>query len=242
MLFQLVGRLATHETSFEHQPHSVAAFRFVEVSRGDYHRQAFLDELIQDGPEVAAGNWIHAVRGFVQEKHFRAMQQAAHQRQFLLHPSGKLAGLPPSEGFHAGHVEEFAHQRISLGVGNSKEIGVEEKILFNGQIQIHAKVLRHVTNAVFHCQQIVLNALSADLDFAFVRVEQSAQHAQRGRLACTVGTDQSEDLTFRYCEVQGIHCRERAKAASTVFDGDRRLSSHGKSSWSFPRRRESRIL
>src|ERR1035441_7435777 len=59
-----------------------------------------LQQLVQNGPEIAPRNRVHAVGRLVQKENLRAVQQGAHQGQLLLHAARKLPRRPRAERLH----------------------------------------------------------------------------------------------------------------------------------------------
>ena len=91
--FQDLGRIAADQPAVMQQPDAVGALGFVQVRRGHEDGDAVLQQLIQDRPEIAAGNRIDAVGRLVQKQNLRPVQQRAHQRQLLLHAARRAC--PP---------------------------------------------------------------------------------------------------------------------------------------------------
>ena len=143
-----VRRVALDQPSLVHQAHPVAALRLIQISGGDQDRDSVLDQLVQDGPEIAARDRIDAVGRLVQEQDFRPVQQGTHEAQLLLHAAGKLAGLAIAERLHAGHAQQFRQQAAALGDGDAEQVGVELHVFVDGQIDIEAEALGHVADGV----------------------------------------------------------------------------------------------
>ena len=70
--------------------------------------------VIENRPEIAARNGIDAVGRLVQKQNSGLVQQRAHQREFLFHAAGKLAGLALRNGVHARHAQQACGQFLAL--------------------------------------------------------------------------------------------------------------------------------
>ena len=90
-------RVERDDAAVIEQGHVVAALGLVHVGRGDEHGNALGDHLVDDEPEVAARDGIHAERGFVEQEDLRLVDEGAAEAEFLLHPAGELAGQPALE-------------------------------------------------------------------------------------------------------------------------------------------------
>ena len=84
------GRTAD-ELALVHQADAVAALGFVQVGGGHEDGDSIFQELVENRPEIAARDRVHAVGGLVQKEDLGAVQQGAHERQLLFHAAGKLA-------------------------------------------------------------------------------------------------------------------------------------------------------
>jgi len=62
--------------------------------------------------------------------------------------------------------------------------------------------------------------IAGDIGLALSRVEDAAEHAHGGRLACAIGADQAEDLAGVRVEVNAVNCRQTAKALAEAAGAD----------------------
>jgi hypothetical protein len=215
-----VGRVALDQPPVVHQAHTVAALRLIEVSRGDQNRDAVFHQLIQDGPEIAPRDRIDAVGRLIQEQDFRAVQQRAHQAELLLHAAGKFAGLAAAEGLHAGHAQQVRQDPPALGGRDAEQVGIERHVFVDGEIDVEAEALGHVADGVFDGLGILGHVMARDPGLALARIEQTAQHPQRGGLARAIGADQSEDLAAGDLQIQAIDRGQRVEAPGEVPRAD----------------------
>src|ERR1039457_4889239 len=219
------GRRAADQFSLVHQANPVAPLRLVQVRGGHEDRDPILQQLIQNGPEIAARNRVHAIGRLVQEQNLRMMQQRTHQRQFLLHATGEPAGLAPAKWLHAGHAQQLRGEALAFRTNDPEQVPVERHVFVHGQILVQPEALRHVPDLVLHRSRFARHIVSRHPRAAFARVHQAAQHAQRGRLPRPIRPHQSEDFAPRHREVQVIHRRQRTEAPGQIANLDDGLPS-----------------
>src|SRR5579871_3203696 len=108
---QVGRRVAVDQLAAMQQTDAIATLGFVEIRRGDEYGDAVLNELVENGPEIAARQRVHTVGRLVEEENLRVMEQRAHERELLLHAAGKFARLAVAELLHARHRQQFALKR-----------------------------------------------------------------------------------------------------------------------------------
>ena len=96
----------------------------------DEHGQAVAHQLIQNRPEIAARNRIHAVGRLIQKQHARLVQQRAHQRQLLFHPAREFRrpGACRNGSMRVIRSSRAVSSSRSLP-GDAEQIGVERHVL-----------------------------------------------------------------------------------------------------------------
>ena len=106
-------RRAADQLALVHQAHAVAALGLVQVGGGHEDGDAVLQKLIQNGPEIAARNRVHAVGRLVQKQNPRAVQQGAHQRQLLFHAAGEACRPGASRNGSMRVIRSRSHGQIA---------------------------------------------------------------------------------------------------------------------------------
>ena len=101
----------------------------------------------------------------------------------------------------------------------------EPDVLIDGQRLVEREALRHVADAALDCLGIARDVDAADDGRAGGRPQQTAQHADGGRLAGAVGAEKAEDLAGFDVERQLIDGRERAEPARELVDLDAQATS-----------------
>ena len=89
---QPVWRVEREQASLVQQRDTVAALGLVEVRRADENRDALLEKLGEQLPELAPRDRIDAGGRLVEQDDARLVDERARQRQLLLHPAGQPVG------------------------------------------------------------------------------------------------------------------------------------------------------
>ena len=111
----------------------------------------------------------------------------------------------------------------ALRAHDAEQVGVEIHVLLHGQVAVQPEALRHVADLVLHRLRFARHVVARHARAAFARVDQAAEHAQRGGLPRAVRPHQAEDLAPRHRQVQLVHGRQRAEAPGQVAGFDDRL-------------------
>jgi hypothetical protein len=81
----VIRRIEGEELAFVEQRDPVASLRFVQVRRAHEDRDALLQELGEQLPELAPRHRIDTRRRLVEQDHARLVDQRAGERELLLH-------------------------------------------------------------------------------------------------------------------------------------------------------------
>ena len=103
---QIVRRVEGDDFAFVQQRDPVAALGFVQVRRADENRDALLQELREELPELAARHRIDAGRRLVEQDHARLVDQRARERELLLHASRQPVREPGPELHELRQLEQ----------------------------------------------------------------------------------------------------------------------------------------
>ena len=87
---QLVGRADRGEAAAVDDRDAVAVLRLVEIVRRDEHRHARRREVIDEAPELAAGQRIDAAGRLVEKDDRRLVQDGAAEREALAPAAGQI--------------------------------------------------------------------------------------------------------------------------------------------------------
>ena len=169
----------------------VAALGLVHVVGRDQHREALGGERVDLVPELAPRLRIDAGGRLVEQQQFRARQRAGAERQPLLPAAGQLAG---ELLLAAGQAEPFdGGARCGDRLRDAVDAADELEILAHRQVLIQAEALRHVADLALDLVGLGADVVAEAGAGAFIRRQQAAQHADRGRLAGAVRAEEAVD-------------------------------------------------
>ena len=139
--------VAAHQFSLVHQADAIASLRFVQVRRGHEDRDAVLQQLIKNRPEIAARDGIDAIGRLVQEAEFAA--GAAACTSAPASASCRPKAVPAWRWRKAPCASCAAARGLSsrLSRGDTEQVGIEIHVFFDSQVGIKSEALRHVADA-----------------------------------------------------------------------------------------------
>src|SRR5688572_9589933 len=118
------------------------------------------------------------------------MHERARQRELLLHAAGQLIGKTPAEFRQLRHVEEAI--AAPAKIADTVNLGEERDVLVDAQVAVEREALREIADRSGDIAVLLHRILAEHADGAFINMQQSADRANRGRLAGAIGTDQPE--------------------------------------------------
>src|SRR5512133_1937358 len=213
--------VASQEPALVEQADPVAALRLVQVGRGDEDGHALLLELVEDAPEIPAGDGIDTVRRLVQEEHPGRVDEGAGEPELLLHAPGEVARLAAPEGGEVAEGQEPLEAFAPAGLRDFIEIGVEIDVLLHCEIRIQTEALGHVADAVLDRVGILDRVQPIHPGLARTGLEDPGQQAHGGGLARAVRPDEPEDLPLLHGQGQLIEGHEFPEAARQRLGPDR---------------------
>ena len=92
----------------------------------------------------------------------RRMNQGACQSELLLHTAGELPGPALAKGPERGHGKQFIEAGLSHVVWDVVQIGEKREVLFDRQILIEAKALRHIADPGLELQRFTWQRVTED--------------------------------------------------------------------------------
>ncbi|SHS05369.1 Uncharacterised protein [Mycobacteroides abscessus subsp. abscessus] len=194
-----------------------AMLRFVEVGGADQHAEPrLLDQLLDDLPQLAARQRIHAHGRFVQQQQVGRAHQGAGQPQLLLHAARQLAGRPLGKARQVGHGQQARVAFAALARGHAVQVGVQVEVFLHAEVFVQAEALRHVADAVLHRLGRLDGIDAQHAQRAGVGPHQARDQPQQGGLARAVGPDQRGQPAARDRQRQRIERERLAKALGQV--------------------------
>ena len=200
---------------------AMAVLRLVEIVRRDQHGDARRRELIDEIPEVAPRQRVDAAGRLVEKDDRRLVKNRAAEREALAPAAGQIARARALAPFEARHLEDEAAALVEPRPVEAVDAAEEADVLVDGEPLVEREPLRHVADAALDAFRIAADVDAADRRGAARRLQQPAQHADRGRLAGAVAAEEAEDLALAHVERQAIDGDEVAEAPREIGDDDR---------------------
>ena len=139
-----VGRVEGEPLAVVQQGDAMAALGFVEVRRAHQNRDALLQELGEQFPELAARHRIDAGRRLVEQDHARLVDQRAGKRELLLHAAREPFGQTIAERQELRELQQPATPL--LVAPQPVDLGEERDVLVDAQVAVETEPLREVAH------------------------------------------------------------------------------------------------
>ena len=208
---------------------TVAVLRLVHVVGGHEDGAPFLGQGVQEVPESAPRDGVHAGCGFVQEEHLRLMENGARQGQPLAVSPGQVVRelfLVPSQ---ARHLQDVLAPLAQPPPGDPVGAPVEVQVLPHRQVAVEAEVLGHVADATADPLRLTHDVEAEHRGVSRRGAQEAQQHADGGGLPRPVGSQEAENLPPANAEAHVIHGGEAVEFFGQPFgdDGIAVLVVHG---------------
>ncbi len=184
---------------------------------GQQHGDTLVGKLAHEGGDGAGTAGVQAARRLVEQEQARGAQQCGGDAQPLTHASG-IATHPTAGSLAESHA--FQHLVDEARGHLAVELGQQCQVRGTGQVGIEAGLLHEPGNVVERRRSWAAQWAPEQTDRAGVGRDQAEQESQQGRLARTVGSQQTVDLSCRDDEVEFVDRRRRLKALDQTTRGD----------------------
>src|SRR4030095_11633396 len=221
------GLVVGNDPALVEERHARAAFGFVEVRRGHQNRQSAREKLGEKLPELTARDGIDAGGRLVEHDQLRFVDERARQRELLFHAARQSVGQPAAKRRELRHVEQLVAPAPI--VAETVDLGEERDVFVDAQIAIQAEALREVPHAFGELAMFTNGVSPEHTNLAGIGVQQAAHQPDRGRLASSVGPDQTEHLAAIDGERELV---DRRGGAVALDDTRRRDGRAGRASGS----------
>ena len=179
---------------------AIAVKRLFHKVRRHHHRGSVSRQRRHPAPESTAGRNIGPTRRLVQEENLGTVQQGRCHRQPLLVAAGQGARGARGKCFQTKGLQNLRNALFSARAGQSVGPCKEREVFQHRQSGIKREHLRHIAQKLPGLFASMSHVNACHTKFAFGDFQQSAQHLEGRRLACAVGTEQSENLTARHVD------------------------------------------
>ena len=145
------------------------------------------------------------------------MDQGARQRELLFHASGEAVSDAGVEGRQPDQLEQLtaASPPFRDAVHESEELDV----LVDRQILVEGELLGHVADFLLDIFPFPVDIVPGHPDPTRGGIGKTAQNPDGGRFSGTIGTQETNDLTFINFKTQFISCDKITKFFSDLICG-----------------------
>ncbi len=126
---------------------------------GGEHDGALFAHFADDVADFDDLGRVQADGGFIENQHFRAVEQRLRQANALPHPFGKVADVAFGAVEQADHFERFFHP--FFGIGQVAQIGHELQVVEDGHIGVERHGFGQVTDPFPHFERSLTTSYPA---------------------------------------------------------------------------------
>ena len=224
--FQFAGRTHGRELTGVHDRDAMAVLGLVEIVCRHQYRDAVARHLLDEPPELSARDRIDPSGRLVEKHDSRLMQDGAAEREALPPSAGKIFGLRVLPAGEARHLQDKFLPGSDAIVGKAVECAEESNVLRDRQRLVQRELLRHVADPPFDFLGILADVNTVNRDRAGRWPQQTAHHADRGRLSGAVGAKEAENLTTRDLKPDAIDGNKASELSRQVADDDGIVGRH----------------
>ncbi len=221
-----LGRRALrHKLSRHHHAEAIALLRLFQVVRGDQNRGAGVGETIDEAPEGAARQGIDTRGRLVEKQHARLVHDRRAEGDPLLPAAGQARDHPVAFLLQTREPQHPVDFLVALLVRDAVHAGKEREVLGDRHVLVERELLRHVAHLPADLRRAQVLPRTGELGHTTGRIQQPAEHLDRGRLAGAVGPEQPVHLTVFHLQRQVVNRAEGAERPRDVFRADRHLAA-----------------
>ena len=182
------------------------------------------DEVLDDGPELGPALRVEAGRGLVEEQHRRFVHERRREVEAASHPTR----VRPDEPVAGAEQVEALEQRVGaeLDVGSEMWVRRPTRRRFSAALRFSSTAAYCPASPIDARTRVGSSVTSqpSTRTWPLVGREQRREHADRGRLARTVRSEQPEHPTRGHVERDALQRLDVAEALDEVLDQDRRFA------------------
>ena len=159
-------------------------------------------------PKVLPGEGVQRPEGFVQDQHFRFVDERTAERGALSHTAGQFRGAFVLETLQTHQFQEMPCARLLFGGGHGSADDLQGKhdvLEDRPPFQKNRILERHA-----HGRAWAFHALAMEPDLALVRLHQPCDQARQGRLSAARGADDGDETAFGHGDVQVVQHWKRS--------------------------------
>src|SRR6185503_15917846 len=138
----------SYQLSSHHESESIALLCLFQVVRCNQHRNSTIGKCIDHFPECPARQWINSRCRFIEKQNTRLVHYRRTKRDTLFPTSRQTTRQQISLTFESRDLKHPLLLLLAFSAWHLVNTGEEVEVLFDREIVVERKLLRHVTNAL----------------------------------------------------------------------------------------------
>ena len=127
--FDLGGGAVGDDISVLDEREPMTMFSFIHVMCSNKNGNALGNEFVKQIPECAAGKWVNACSGFIEEEYIGAMQDRRTEREALTPTTREFPGFGMFSPFQPRHLQSVIDSVFQFRIGYAVCCTVEIEVL-----------------------------------------------------------------------------------------------------------------
>ena len=199
-----------------------------EVLGGEEEGDAVLAvESLDVVPEVLPGDGVESGGRFVEEDDRGGVDEGGGEIEAALHAAGVAADASVGVLGQVDDVEQMGDSVFDVASGDVVEAGLEAKELATGLEDVESGFLKGDPDGSADLSVLVEDVESGDPGLAGGGPEQGGQHADGGRLAAAVLSEETEDLSGTDTEIDAVDGLDLAEVLDQAVSLDGEVAVTG---------------
>src|SRR5690606_12178520 len=137
---------------------------------------------------------VEADGGFVEEEHAGAVHEGTRQLEPALHAAGERPHPATAYLLERGPFQRVLDCPSALLAWDVVEHGVDLQVLARREAVVEGGVLEHHAQVATYRRRLVHDVVTCHGGATLAGAHQCREHVKRGGLACTVRTEEGEEL------------------------------------------------
>ena len=225
LCLEAFGRIQGHDASLVDEGHPTAQLiGLFHIVGGQKDRHALRGQTSDDGANIASHVGVQAACRLVEKEHFRLMEQPPGDEQSLLHAVGVLFDLVASASGQPYLSQNLVHASLVHAIQSSGK----DQVVAGRQALVDILVLKNHPDLRFELLALSDHIAASDPCRAVGGPQLSGQHANGGRLACAIGSQEAKNLAGFYSKADAVHRAQTIIVAGQIvnLNGFHRLAPH----------------
>jgi len=219
-LFQLVLRAEGDEPPLVDDAHPVGQLLgLFHIMGGIEDGHALPAQLLHHVEDAAAALGVDAHRRLVHEQQLRPVEQPGGDVDAPLHAAGEGLDVILGPVAQPDLGQQFVDAPLQLPAAHAIEAAPKAEVVAGAQRAIEGDLLGHDADVPANAEGVAGDGVAGDFSRAAGRLDEAAEHVDRGGLARAIGAEQTEDFAAQDAEGDALHGLEFAECLAKVFGG-----------------------